>query len=218
VAGDHDWLTVRPVRNDDLEDAAGVAAVLNSVIAEGRYTALAGHWTAEAELAFLQSLGPRSRVFVAEIGAQSGGRIVGFQVIEPFVSYTSTMDHVAHLGTYVLRDYRGRGIGRRLAEVTLAFARSQDYEKAVIYVLAHNEGGLAYYGGLGFEPRGTLVHQAKIDGVYYDEVVMEMDWGSGDDGGAGDSRESRDPEGEAQRPGRDCWSGAEGYPLAGRDR
>jgi L-amino acid N-acyltransferase YncA len=164
------------VRRDDLQDAAGVARVLNSVIAERRYTALAGHWTPEAERAFLQSLGSRSQIFVAE----AGGQIVGFQVIEPFVAYTSTMDHVAHLGTYVLRDWRGQGVGRRLAEVTLAFARTQGYEKAVIYVLAHNEGGLAYYGGLGFEGRGTLVGQTKIDGVYYDEVVMEMHWGGGE--------------------------------------
>lgn len=170
---------IRPVRRDDLEDAAGVARVLNSVIAERRYTALTGHWTPEAELAFLQSLGPRSEVFVAEAKKDTGSHfgIVAFQVIEPFVAYTPTMDHVAHLGTYVLRDWRGRGVGRRLAEVTLAFARAQAYEKAVVYVLAHNEGGLAYYGGLGFERRGTLVGQTRIDGVYHDEVVMEMHWG-----------------------------------------
>ncbi len=168
-------VTVRPVRRDDLDDAAGIAAVLNGVIAEGRYTALTGHWTAEDELAFLQSLRPRSEIFVAEVA----GRIAGFQVIEPFVTYTSTMDHVCHVGTYVLAEYRGQGIGQRLAEATLAFAREQGYEKSVIYVLAHNEGGLAYYRSLGFEARGVLERQTQIDGVYYDEVFMEMHLGEG---------------------------------------
>jgi L-amino acid N-acyltransferase YncA len=163
-------VTVRPVRRDDLADAAGVAAVLNAVIAEGRYTALTGYWTAEAERAFLQSLRPRSELFVAELD----DRIVAFQVVEPFVSYTSSMDHVAHFGTYVLAQYRGCGIGRRLAEATFAFLRQQGYEKAVIYVLAHNDGGLGYYQSLGFEPRGTLRRQTRIDGFYYDEVFMEM--------------------------------------------
>jgi L-amino acid N-acyltransferase YncA len=161
---------VRPVRRDDLLDAAGVAEVLNSVIAEGCYTALAGHWTPEAEQSFLRGLGPRSEVFVAEIE----GRIAGFQVIEPFVTYTTTMDHVAHFGTYVLAGLRGLGIGGRLAEATFAFARAHGYEKAVIYVLAHNEAGLAYYRSLGFQGRGTLSRQTKIDGVYYDEIVMEL--------------------------------------------
>lgn len=176
MAGDSTGVTVRPVRRDDLADAAGVATVLNNVIAEGRHTALTGHWTPEAELAFLQSLGPRSQLFVAEID----GHIVGFQVIEPFVTYTSTMNHVAHLGTYVLAGYRGQGIGRRLAEATLAFARAQGYGKAVIYVLAHNETGLAYYDALGFERCGVLTGQTKIDGAYHDEVMMEVHWGEGE--------------------------------------
>ena len=164
-----DNLIVRAVRRDDLDDAAGVAAVLNGVIAEG-HTALAGHFTPEAELAFLQSLGPRSELFVAEVG----GQIAGFQVIEPFVAYTPTMDHVCQLATYVRSELRGRGIGRRLAESTWAFARAYGYEKAVIFVLAGNPGGLAYYQGLGFEPRGVLTGQTKIDGVYHDEVFLEM--------------------------------------------
>ena len=163
-------LVVRPARRDDLQDAAGVAEVLNSVIAEGRHTALTGHWTAEAEQAFLLSLRPRSEVFVAEVA----GQIVGFQVIEPFVSYTTTMSHVAHCGTYVRADHRRSGIGRKLAEATLSFARKQGYEKVVIYVMAGNELGLAYYRKLGFEEKGVLRRQTKIDGVYHDEVFMEL--------------------------------------------
>jgi len=161
---------IRRVRRDDMQDAAGVAEVLNGVIAEGRHTALTGHWTPEAEQAFLQSLRPRSEVFVAEVA----GRVVGFQVIEPFVSYTSTMAHVAHMGTYVRAGHRGHGIGRKLAEATLAFARAQGYEKVVIYVLVGNQLGLSYYRKLGFEERGVLHRQTKIDGIYHDEVFMEM--------------------------------------------
>ena len=164
---------VRPVRRDDLGDAAGVADVLNGVIAEGRYTALTGHWTAEAEKAFLQSLGTRSEMFVAEVA----GRIVGFQVIEPFAAYPSAMDHVAILGTYVCAEFRGRGLGQRLAAATFDFAQEQGFEKAVLYVLAHNEGGLAYYRALGFVEKGVLARQTKIDGVYHDEVFMELHFG-----------------------------------------
>lgn len=161
---------IRPARRDDSSDAADMADVLNGVIAEGSYTALTGHWTAEAEMAFLQNLGPRSEVFVAE----AAGRIVGFQVIEPFAAYTSAMAHVAILGTYVCADSRGRGIGQRLAKATLAFAREQGYEKAVIYVLSNNKGGLAYYRNLGFEEKGVLSRQTRIGGVYHDEIFLEM--------------------------------------------
>jgi L-amino acid N-acyltransferase YncA len=166
---------IRPVRRDSIEDAAGIADVLNNVIAAGRYTALTGHWTGEAELAFLQSfLRPRSQVFVAEVE----GRIAGLQSVEPFVSYTSTMAHVAHCGTYVHSDFRGQGIGKRLAAATFDFARAHGYEKVVIYVLADNEGGLAYYRSLGFEPLGVLKRQTKIGGVCHDEIFMELHFGN----------------------------------------
>jgi ribosomal protein S18 acetylase RimI-like enzyme len=161
------------VRRDHIGDAAGIAGVLNSIIAEGRFTALTGHWTAEAELAFLQSLGPRSEIFLATVN----GHIVGFQVIEPFATYTTAMDHVAILGTYVDRDFRGRGLGQRLAQATFEFAREQGFEKIVIYVLAHNEGALAYYRRLGFVEKGVLVRQTKVERVYYDEVFMELHFG-----------------------------------------
>ncbi len=161
---------VRPVRRDDLGDAAGVAAVLESVIAEGGLTVLTGRWTPEAELAFLGGLGPRIELFVAE----AEGEILGFQIIEPFVGFDSAMDHVATIGTYIHSESRGQGIGRLLADEVLAFARAQEYEKVVIYVLSSNTDARAYYQHLGFVERGLLERQAKIDGDYHDEVVMEL--------------------------------------------
>jgi L-amino acid N-acyltransferase YncA len=166
-------VTIRAVRRQDMEDAAGLAAVLNGVISEERHTALAGHFTPKDELAFLQRLGPRSEIFVAELE----GRIVGFQTIEPFADRIPTMAHVCELATYVQAGLRERGIGQRLAQMTLHFARTEGYEKAVVFVLARNVGGLGFYQSLGFEEQGLLTHQAKINGVYHDQVVMGLPLG-----------------------------------------
>lgn len=163
-------VTIRPARREDIADAGGVANVLNSVIQEGGRTVLTGHWTAEAEQSYLMGLGPRSEITVAEID----GCIVGFQIIEPYVTYTSALDHVATIGTYILASRRRRGIGQKLADATFAFARAHGYEKSVVSVLAGNRAGLAYYRKLGFTAIGVLERQARIDGVYYDAVAMEL--------------------------------------------
>ena len=52
--------------------------------------------------------------------------------------------------------------------------KTTELEEINVYVLADNVGGLAYYRGLGFEEKGVLTHQTKIDGVYHDEVFMEL--------------------------------------------
>jgi ribosomal protein S18 acetylase RimI-like enzyme len=87
------------------------------------------------------------------------------------------MDHVAVIGTYVYRNYRQRGVGSQLAEHTMAFARQQGYEKAIVYVRAGNSGAQAYYRRVGFVPKAILERQVKIDGSYDDEVLMELFFG-----------------------------------------
>ena len=47
---------------------------------------------------------------------------------------TPSFDHVGVMGAFVLPEWRRKGIGRRLAEHTLDFARANGYEKIVIYV------------------------------------------------------------------------------------
>jgi GNAT superfamily N-acetyltransferase len=158
---------IRPVT---LDDAEGVLEVLNSVVREQKYSAFDRILTVGEERQFISSLGERSGFFVAELD----GRIVGFQTIEPFATYTSAMDHVGIMGTFVHADFRGQGIGRQLAEASFKFAQEKGYEKAVIYVRASNRSAQKFYWELGFVPKGTLEKQVKIDEEYDDEVFMEM--------------------------------------------
>jgi len=110
-------------------------------------------------------------MFLAETAA---GEIVGFQSVDQWTKVFHSMDHVGQLGTFVVREWRGRGVGRELAAHTLAFARGVGYEKLVIYVRASNQGAQAFYAGLGFVPCGRLTRQVKIAGEYYDEIAMEL--------------------------------------------
>jgi L-amino acid N-acyltransferase YncA len=160
-------LNIRPAT---ATDAQGVVDVINSVIQEGGLTALYPVLTVEQEEAFIEGLGPRSVMHVAELA----GNILGVQTLEPLAPYTRAMDHVAVMGTYVYRTYRQRGVGRELTRHTTAFARQEGYEKAIVYVRAGNAGGQAFYRRVGFVPKAILERQVKIDGTYDDEVLMEL--------------------------------------------
>ena len=138
--------------------------------------------------------------------------IVGFQVLEPYASYTRAFDHVGILGTYVDLDLRRQGIARRLFAATFDAAREKGYEKIFTYVRADNPTALQTYldpdalvawssglktkakrsfkasaligrgsgeafqigfSGQGFVVVGNAKRQAKIDGQYIDEILIE---------------------------------------------
>jgi len=103
-----------------------------------------------------------------------GKVIAGFQVVEPYATYTGAMDHVASLGTYVVAPARGHGLGRALSRSTFAAARAAGFSKLVIQVRADNPDAQAFYLALGFEPCGRLSGQAFVDGRYVDELIYEL--------------------------------------------
>jgi len=161
-------LIIREVRP---EDAGGIIAVLNPIIAAGRYTVLDAPFTAEAEREFIARFPERGIFHVAE--RVLDGRIVGFQTLEPFGAYTHAFHHVATMGTYVDLAERRKGIGARLAEATFQAARRKGYEKIFTYVRADNPDSLAFYLKIGFRVVGTAQRQALFGERYVDEVIIE---------------------------------------------
>lgn len=152
-------------------DAASTAALLNSVVREGGLTVVNRTFTVAQERAFLRRLPPRARITLAEVG----GVVVGFQSLEPYSPvYTTAMDHVGVIGTFVLACLRGRGIGQLMAQATVEHARQMGFTKLVINVRGDNSGAQAFYRSLGFQPCGRLTDQVFIDGRYVDEMLYEM--------------------------------------------
>jgi L-amino acid N-acyltransferase YncA len=157
-------------RTAESDDAEGIAAVLNAVVREGDVSIIDRMFTPAQERAFLRRLPPRARMTVAEVGKVTAG----FQVIEPYATYTGAMDHVATMGTYVTAPVRGAGLGHRLSEATFNYARTAGYSKVVIQIRADNPDLQTFYSGLGFRPCGRLARQARVADRYVDVLLFEM--------------------------------------------
>jgi len=158
------------IRRATPDDAEAISAVWEAVCAERIYTAVNRPFTPQQERDFIASLSDREGTFVAKVD----GHIVGFQSLDLWAKYTDSFDHVGVMGSIISPQWRRKGIGQRLAEYTLDFARANGYEKIVIYVRAGNTGAQAFYRNLGFVQKGVLARQVKIDGQYEDEVFMEL--------------------------------------------
>jgi L-amino acid N-acyltransferase YncA len=173
-------MTLNPVtvsiRDATPADAAGIVAILNPIIEARIYTAFDAPFSVETEREYLTRFPSRGVWKVAIRG--SDGRMVGFQVMEPFAPFSRAFDHVGTLGTYVDLDCRRQGIASRLFGVTLQAAVAKGYQKAFTYVRADNPAALETYLQHGFRIVGTARQHAHIDGRYIDEIFIEKQLGA----------------------------------------
>lgn len=102
--------------------------------------------------------------------AYRDGRLVGYVTIQR--DRHPVTRHVGSLAIAVAAGERGRGIGRRLMEVALDWARSVGVEKVVLSVYPHNEAAIALYRSFGFVEEGRLARHSRTARGYEDEILM----------------------------------------------
>jgi ribosomal protein S18 acetylase RimI-like enzyme len=77
-------------------------------------------------------------------------------------------------GMYVRPDARKAGVGRRLVEAVIDFARLR-VELLQLSVVSDNDPARLLYARLGFIEYGVEKNSLKQHGHYYDEILMALD-------------------------------------------
>lgn len=88
--------------------------------------------------------------------AVEGGRIVGAIL----AGHDGRRGYICH--TAVLPEFRGRDVGRALAEHAMAALEKEGISKTALVAFAQNEAGNAFWEALGFTSRDDLVYRNKI--------------------------------------------------------
>lgn len=164
-------MTAVSIRNAVPSDAAALVGILNPIIEARVYTAFDTPFSVATERDYILGFPARGVWKVATQGEND--RVVGFQILEPFATYTRAFDHVGTLGTFVDLAHRRQGIARALFAATLQDARQKGYEKLFTFVRADNPAALQTYLAQGFTVIGTARNHAKIDRRYVDEILIE---------------------------------------------
>jgi L-amino acid N-acyltransferase YncA len=159
------------IRRASAQDAAGIVAVLQRITSERLHSAIERPWTVDEQHRYLQSLSAREAFHVAVAGSEE---VIGYQSLDLYSPPLTAMGHVAQLGTFLVPEWRRRGVGRALFQETGSFARSSGYRKIVIQVRASNTSAQSFYLHLGFNACGRLSRQVVIDGQEDDEIIMEF--------------------------------------------
>ena len=101
------------------------------------------------------------------------GRVAAMLSIIPGVGWSS---HVGELRLVVGRDFRRRGLGRRLARVGVTEAVRLGLKKIVVEVAADKDGDIEMFTSIGFRPEALLVDQIRDrNGELHDLVLLSHD-------------------------------------------
>jgi RimJ/RimL family protein N-acetyltransferase len=83
--------------------------------------------------------------------------------------------HIANIfGVYVKKDYRGKGIGGKLVESAIfSIKKNKKVIKINMTVNPRQKGAVKLYKRYGFKTIGVLKKDLKVNGRFYDELIME---------------------------------------------
>jgi len=132
------------IRHAEIDDAEELACLLNDIIAEGGKTAIDTPLTAR-EFAEWFIIGSHC---ISCLIAVTDDAILGFQTLERF--HGDLPPGVADIATFVAERGRGSGIGRSLADATVAVAEEVGVQCIRAVIQRSNRGGIGYYCSVGF--------------------------------------------------------------------
>lgn len=141
-----------------------------AIYAEDRWFVGDGGPSAEGLARQLRGLEPSREIVVV---AETRAELVGWIEVRRYAP--SRMEHVASLTVAVAAPLRGQGIGRRLLQAVLPWARRVGVKKLRLDVRARNEAARALYASEGYEVEGIERNQVRDGDGYEDNVIMALE-------------------------------------------
>lgn len=102
--------------------------------------------------------------------AVDGDRVVGW--VDVSTGTNPRLNHRGSLGMGLLQGYRGQGVGSQLMSAALEHAKKAGLEKVELHVYTSNLAAIALYRRFGFEHEGLIKKYRKLDGRYFDCLMM----------------------------------------------
>jgi len=107
------------------------------------------------------------------IVAEANGEIIG--LLNCTGGERRAERHVARLGISLRKDWRDRGVGRRMMEYAVEWGRGSGVVKRIeLEVFVRNARGVHLYERVGFVTEGTLCKRYLKDGEYRDSLIMAI--------------------------------------------
>ncbi len=136
-------ITIRPVRPQDNE---ALCNIIRTVLEEygGKIPGTA-YYDYDTEHMFEAYNKPRAAYFVAEVD----GKVAGGCGVQPLEGAEGNIAELQKL--YVLKEYRGLGLGKKLVDKSIAFAREAGYDAIYLETFENMHEAQGLYRKYGFK-------------------------------------------------------------------
>lgn len=128
----------------------------------------------EEELKFSEARFKEGLIKSDIFGSFESGNLIG---VAGFFSLTNlkTKHRGVLFGLYVEKDFRGKGVASELILTVINHAKTR-VSQLHLSVVTTNQQAVGLYQKFGFRIYGTEPKALKIQGQFYDEFLMVLDW------------------------------------------
>jgi len=158
-------VTFRKVREGDLKR---LNEIINDVEAN-RFLNTAAPVSMKSTRDFFNSLRKDERSWYAVL---ADGVVVGGIILNLHGDKTKRSSHVASIGINLAREYWGMGVGDKAIKFLTGLARKHKVKRFELQYIEGNERARRLYEKNGFKKEGVRKKAFKLNGRYYDSIVM----------------------------------------------
>jgi len=101
---------------------------------------------------------------------EDNGKLVGF--LSAKRGQVNRIKHSAYIVIGIIKNYTGKGIGRRLFNELDNWATDNGVTRLELTVMRHNERAISLYKKMGYKVEGVKEKSVVVDGDYIDEYYM----------------------------------------------
>ena len=157
------------IRESVLQDAEKIAACIDQVAKERKYLTSTQGFSKEQTREFLKMLSDAGGI---QLVCRDGDIIAGWCDIIP--GSFEGMYHTGHLGMGLLKQYRFRGLGKKMLSQIMRMAFSGKFERIELEVFASNVSAINLYKNFGFKQEGVKRKARKLNNKYDDILVFGL--------------------------------------------
>lgn len=156
------------IRAARIDDAEAIRSIYNYEVLTSTVTFDIEPRSLEQQREWLTKRSGAHVVLVADVE----GTVAGFASLSPYrdrAAYSTTVED----SVYVHRDFRGKGVGRRLLAELLERARGHGFHAVIARVVDGHVASIRLHESCGFEQVGIEREVGRKFGRWLDVVVME---------------------------------------------